>query len=64
MTITRYPTLKWSVVKYVPAYSNIQIYKKKCLLCLYEKLVIVGFKDQTHLLNKRSELNSKCRHAK
>ena len=51
------PTLKWSIVKYVPSYSNIS---KKCLLCLHEKLEIV---DQDHLLNKRSELISKCRHA-
>ena len=51
------PTLKWSIVKYVLLYSNIS---KKCLLCLQEKLEIV---DQDHLLNKRSELISKCRHA-
>ena len=54
------PTLKWSVVKFVPPYSNIS---KKCLLCLHEKLEIVNFEDQDHLLNKRSELISKCRHA-
>ena len=53
------PTLKWSTVKSVPSYSNIS---KKCL-CLHEKLEIVNFEDQDHLLNKRSELNSKCRHA-
>ena len=53
------PALKWSIVKYVPSYSNIS---KKCLLCLYKKLEIVNFKDQDHLLNKSFELNSKCRH--
>ena len=53
-------TLKWSLVKSVPSYSNIY---KKCLLCLNEKLEIVNFKDQDHLLNKCSELISKCRHA-
>ena len=54
------PTLKWSIVKYVPSYSNIS---KKCLLCLHEKLESVNFEDQDQLLNKRSELISKCRHA-
>ena len=49
------PTLKWSIVKSVPS--------KKCLLCLHEKLEIVNFEDQDYLLNKRSELISKCRHA-
>ena len=38
-------------------------YIKKCLLCLHEKLEIVNFEDQDHLLNKRSALISKCRHA-
>ena len=32
------PSLKWSMVKSVPGYSNIT---KKCLLCLYEKLEII-----------------------
>ena len=54
------PTLKWSIVKSVPSYSNIS---KKCLLYLHEKLEIINFEDQDHLLNKRSELISKCRHA-
>ena len=39
------PPLKWSVVKTVPAYSNI---KTKCLLCLHEKLEIVNY---PHLKN-------------
>ena len=43
------PTLKWSVVKSVPSYSNIS---KKCLLCLHEKLQVVNFKDQDHSLNE------------
>ena len=38
-------------------------YTKKCLLGLHEKHEIVNFEDQDHLLNKRSELISKCRHA-
>ena len=53
------PTLKWSILKSVPSYSNTST---KCLLCLHEKLKIVNFEDQDHLLNKRSKLNSKCRH--
>ena len=49
---TEIPTLKCSLVKSVPAYSNIS------------KILsgIVSFKDQTNQLNKRSELISKCRH--
>ena len=55
------PTLKWSVVKSVPSYSGIS---KKCLSFLHEKHeIIINFEDQDHLLNKRSELISKCRHA-
>ena len=54
------PTLKWSIVKSVLSYSNIS---KKYLLCLHEKLEIVNFEDQDHLLNKRSELISKCSYA-
>ena len=54
------PTLIWSIVKSVPSYSNIS---KKCLSYLHEKLEIINFEDQDHLLNKRSELISKCRHA-
>jgi len=54
------PTLEWSIVKSVPGYSNIS---KKCLLCLHEKYEIVNYKVPGELLNKRSELISKCRHA-
>ena len=35
---------------------------KTCDLCLNEKLEILNFKDRDKLLNKRSELISKCRH--
>ena len=52
--------LKWSIVKCVTSYSHIL---KNFLLCIQEKLEIVNFEDQDHLLNKRSELISKCRHA-
>ena len=54
------PNLKWSILRCVPPYSNIS---KKCLLCLYEKLEIVTYQNQKELLNKRSELLCKCRHA-
>ena len=51
------PTLKWSICTVIFKYI------KKCLLCPHEKLGIVNFKVQDHLLKKRSELISKCRHA-
>ena len=54
------PSLKWSVVKSVPRYSNIS---KRCLLRLHEKVEIVDYTNQKELLNKRSELISKFRHA-
>ena len=51
------PSLKWSIAKSVPAYSNI---KKNCFLCLREKLEIVDYPHPEELLNKGSELVSKC----
>ena len=54
------PNLKWSILRCVPPDSNIS---KKFLLCLYEKLEIVTYQNQKELLNKRSELLCKCRHA-
>ena len=53
------PELKWYIVKTVPGYSNIT---KRCMLCLHEKYEILNYPDQEELLNKRSELVSKCRH--
>ena len=53
------PLFKWSIVKRIPAYSNIS---KRCLLCLSEKLMILTYEHQRELLNKRAELTSKCRH--
>ena len=35
--------------------------KRRCDLCLIEKYFIVRA-DQEHLLNKRTEIISKCRH--
>ena len=37
------PSLKWSIVKSVPKYSNIT---KKCLLCLHQKLEIINYLNQ------------------
>ena len=53
------PTLKWYIVKSVLSYSNIT---KSCMLCLHEKFQILNYPNQDYLLNKRSELVSKCRH--
>ena len=36
--------------------------KKKCLLCLHEKLAIITYLSQNTLLNKKSEILSKCKH--
>ena len=54
------PNLKWSVLRCVPPHSNIS---KKCLLCLYEKLETFTYQNEKELLNKRSELVCKFRHA-
>ena len=51
--------LKWYKIKTVPAYSNIF---KKCQLCLQEKFEMLNYPNPNELLNKRSELISKCRH--
>ena len=51
--------LKWYIVKSVPSYSTIT---KSCMLCLHEKFEILMNPNQDELLNKRSELVSKCRH--
>ena len=53
------PPLKWYIIKSVPAYSSIS---KKCQLCLQEKFEILNFPNPNELLNKRSELISKCHH--
>ena len=40
-------------------YSNIT---KRCSLCLHEKLAIITYPYPDKLLNRRSELVTKCRH--
>ena len=53
------PTIKWSILKVAPSYSNIS---KQCALCLHEKYSIINYKDSIELLNKKHELISTCRH--
>ena len=53
------PDLIWCIVKRLPGYSNIS---KRCMLCLHEIYEILNYPDQEKLLNKKSELISKCRH--
>ena len=47
------PTLTWSIVKPVPAYSNTTM---KCVLCLNKKLEIPMYAEQKEFLHKRSEI--------
>ena len=50
--------VNWEILMRAPAYSN---KTKRCDLCVTEKLLIATA-DKKVLLNKRSELLSKCRH--
>ena len=52
------PSLKWSLIKSVPANPNIS---KQCRLCL-EKFEILKYPNPNELLNNRSKLISKYRH--
>ena len=56
---TQHITYTDMVYRRVPSYSNIT---KSCMLCLHEKFEILTYPNQDELLNKRSELVSKCRH--
>ena len=49
--------IKWSIIKHARPYRKGSHY---CDLCLTEK-VVIAFADESSL-NKRSEINSKCRH--
>ena len=51
-------TIKWSVTAKAVPYTR---GSKRCNLCLTEKLLIAKADPRT-LLNKRSEIVSKCRH--
>ena len=57
--IDQIPSLNWSIITVLPAHSNIT---KRCHLCLYEKYAIIKYSDPENLLNKRSEIISKCPH--
>ena len=50
--------IKWRVIKQYPSYKQ---NTKRCQLCLNEKLAIIDHEGK-ELLNKRSEIISKCRH--
>ena len=52
--------IKWKILKKTSGYKKST---NNCSLCLSEKLAICRFKNKSKLLNKRSELISKCRHA-
>ena len=52
------PEITWSIVRQTPPY---QCGSRRCRLCQSEKLTIFQADNRT-LLNKRSELISKCRH--
>ena len=53
------PILTWEVLQTAKAYSNIT---RRCSLCLHEKLAIITYLYPDELLNRRSELVTKCRH--
>ena len=50
--------LKWSIAAYATPY---RCATRRCDLCLTEKYIIARA-NQNNLLNKRTELMSKCRH--
>ena len=50
--------MDWKILKRTNSVQN----NGRCNLCLYEKLFIINSIDDRRLLNKRSELISKCRH--
>ena len=53
------PTLKWSIIKHVKSYTS---NARNCSLCLQEKFEILFYPIKNELLNKRSEMITKCRH--
>ena len=54
-----HPIITWRIVRTAPSYN---LTSKKCQLCLAEKFEIANFPEHEKLLNKRSEIISKCRH--
>ena len=53
------PVITWRIVRTGPSY---RLESKKCQLCLAEKFEIANYSEPDKLLNKRSEIISKCRH--
>ena len=51
-------SIRWAIVKQLPAGRN---GKRNCTLCLEEKLMIMKGRSK-NILNRRSEMFSKCRH--
>ena len=54
------PYITWEILKLVLAYKTL----RKCIICLQEKkkLPFITYQPQKTLLNKKSEILSKCRH--
>ena len=52
------PNISWEILEIHKSYNQSS---KRCLLCFNEKLAIALHKDD-NILNKRSEVISKCRH--
>ena len=52
------PIVTWRIIRKCASFNTT---KRKCYLCLHEKLEIASYKGD-NLLNKRSELINKCRH--
>ena len=53
------PRISWRIIETSKAFTP---ELKKCHLCLSEKFHIDTYKDQQVLLNRKSEIVSKCRH--
>ena len=51
-------SIRWAIVKQIPAGRN---GKQNCTLCLEQKLMIMKGRSK-NILNRRSEMFSKCRH--
>ena len=51
--------IDWKILRRTSGYNKVS---KSCNLCISEKYEICKFRNKNILLNKRSELVSKCRH--
>ena len=51
--------LSWEIIGQADPHTNTS---KQCLLCLHKTLAIVLYPNPEELLNKRSQMISKCRH--